>query len=121
MSWLGHIVRFVVAALTLLVVGALVPQFYVGGFWSALLLALAIAVLGFAIEGIFGTRIQPFGRGIIGFLVSALVIYLSQFAIAGIGVTVLGAMIAALAIGIIDLFIPMSNPFHVAKNVRKTS
>lgn len=36
MSFLGHVVRFIVSALVLMVVGFLVPQFSVGGFWSAL-------------------------------------------------------------------------------------
>lgn len=111
MQFLGHVVRFIVSALILMVVGWLVPQFTVGGFGSALLLALIIAVLGWIIESVFGTKVTPFGRGIVGFLVSALVIYIAQFLISGVRVTVLGALLAALVIGIIDLFIPMATPF----------
>lgn len=111
MQFLGHVVRFIVSALILMVVGWLVPQFTVGGFGSALLLALIIAVLGWIIESVFGTKVTPFGRGIVGFLVSALVIYMAQFLISGVRVTVLGALLAALVIGIIDLFIPMATPF----------
>jgi hypothetical protein len=121
MSWVGHLVRFVVAALALLIVGAIVPQFHVGGFWSALLLALAIAVLGFAIEGIFGKRIQPFGRGIIGFVVSALVIYVAQFVIAGVFVTALGAIIAAVVIGLVDVFLPMASPFALGRKPHRST
>ncbi len=117
MAWLGHVIRFVVAAVVLMVVGALVPQFAVGGFWSALLLALAIAVLGFAIESIFGKQINPFGRGIVGFLVSALVIYFAQFVVSGVFVTIFGAFIAALVIGVVDLFLPMANPFQYANKM----
>lgn len=111
MRFLGHVVRFIVAALVLMLVGALVPGFAVGGFWSALFLALVIALIGWAVEGIFGTRISPFGRGIVGFLVSALVIYLAQFIVADVRVTVLGAILAALVIGLIDLFLPIATPF----------
>ncbi|WP_019638439.1 phage holin family protein [Paenibacillus fonticola] len=116
MNFLGHVVRFIVSALVLLVVGWLVPQFSVGGFGSALLLALVIALLGWAIEGIFGKRVTPFGRGIVGFLASALVIWLAQFVISGVSVSILGALLAALVIGIIDLFIPIGSPFEAAKN-----
>jgi putative membrane protein len=119
MRFLGHVVRFVVSALVLMVVGALVPQFEVGGFWSALLMALVIALFGWVIEGIFGTRINPFGRGIVGFLVSALVIYLAQFVVANIRVTVLGAILAALVIGLIDLFLPLATPFDRGEKHRK--
>ena len=54
MNFLGHVIRFVVAAIVLLFVGYIVPQFTVGGFWSALFLALVIAAIGWIAESIFG-------------------------------------------------------------------
>ncbi|KOP66870.1 hypothetical protein AMS62_17730 [Bacillus sp. FJAT-18019] len=120
MQFLGHVVRFIVAALVLMVVGWIVPQFTVGGFGSALLLALVIALLGWAIEGIFGKKVTPFGRGIVGFLVSALVIYIAQFIVGDVRVSVLGALLAALVIGIIDLFIPIATPFDAGKSRNKS-
>lgn len=113
MHFLGHIVRFIVAALVIMVVGWIVPNFSVGGFWSALFLALVIALAGWIIEGIFGKKVTPFGRGIVGFLVSALIIWLAQFIVGGVSVTVIGAILAALVIGIIDLFIPVATPFEL--------
>ncbi|TVX98315.1 phage holin family protein [Cohnella terricola] len=115
MNILGTIVRFIVSAIVLLVVGWLVPQFHVGGFWSALMLAIVIAVLGWIIEGIFGKKVTPFGRGIVGFLSSALVIWLAQFVVGRVEVTVIGALLAALVIGIIDLFIPVATPYEAAR------
>ena len=111
MRILGHLVRFIVSALVLMFVGFIVPQFTVGGFWSALFLALVIAAAGWVIEGIFGKRITPFGRGIVGFLTSAFIIWLAQFIVGNVNVTMIGAILAALVIGIIDLFIPVSTPF----------
>lgn len=118
MSFLGHVVRFIVSALVLMVVGFIVPQFSVGGFWSALFLALVIAALGWVIEGIFGKKVTPFGRGIVGFLASAAVIWIAQFIVGGVSVTWLGAILAALVIGIIDLFIPVSTPYEAGKSKR---
>lgn len=115
MHFLGHVVRFIVSAIVLMIVGYIVPQFSVGGFWSALFLALVIAVLGWIIEGIFGKRVTPFGRGIVGFLCSALVIWLAQFIVGGVHATWLGAILAALVIGIIDLFIPVSTPYEAGR------
>lgn len=115
MSFLSHVGRFVVAALVLMVVGWIVPQFTIGGFWSALLLALVIALLGWVVEGIFSKKPTPFGRGIVGFIVSALVIWIAQFVVSGVSVSILGAILAALVIGIIDLFLPVSTPFEAAK------
>ena len=115
MSFIGHVVRFVIAALVLMVVGWIVPQFSIGGFWSALLLALVIAALGWVVEAMFGKRVTPFGRGIVGFIISALVIWVAQFIVGGVNVTVLGAILAALVIGIIDLLIPISTPYEAGK------
>ncbi|WP_274363430.1 phage holin family protein [Paenibacillus thermotolerans] len=119
MSFLGHVVRFIVSALVLLLVGALVPGFSVGGFWSALFLALVIALFGWVIEGIFGARISPFGRGIVGFLVSALVIYFAQFIVGNVHITLLGAILAALVVGLIDLFLPVATPFDRGERRRE--
>jgi len=115
MSFIGHVVRFIVSALVLMLVGLIVPQFSVGGFWSALFLALVIAALGWVIEGIFGKKVTPFGRGIVGFITSAIVIWVAQFIVGGVSVTILGAILAALVIGIIDLFIPVSTPFEAGR------
>jgi putative membrane protein len=119
MHFLGHLVRFIVSALVLMVVSWLVPGFQVGGFWSAVLLALVIAIAAWIIEGIFGKKITPFGRGIVGFLVSALVIWLAQFIITGVSTSMVGAILAALVIGIIDLFIPVTSPFEVGTSNRQ--
>jgi len=119
MHFLGHVVRFVVAAIVLMLVGFIVPQFSVGGFWSALFLALVIAALGWVVEGIFGKRVTPFGRGIVGFIASAVVIWVAQFIVGGVSVTWLGAILAALVIGIIDLFIPVSTPFEAGRSDRR--
>ncbi|WP_040950391.1 phage holin family protein [Gorillibacterium massiliense] len=106
MTVIGAVVRFVVSAIALLVAAWLVPGFSVGGFGSALVLALVIAVLGWVVESLFNRDISPFGRGIVGFLLSALVIWLSQFIVGNVKVTLLGALLAALVVGIIDLFVP---------------
>ncbi len=116
MSFLGHVVRFIVAAIVLMVTAWLVPAFTVGGFWSALVLALVIALFGWIVEGIFGKRVTPFGRGIVGFLASAVVIYVAQFFVSGVSVSIIGALLAALVVGLIDLFIPIATPFEAGRS-----
>jgi uncharacterized membrane protein YvlD (DUF360 family) len=112
MHLLGHLVRFIVSALVLMFVSFIVPAFEVGGFWSAFFLALVIALAAWVIEGAFGKRITPFGRGIVGFITSAVIIWLAQFIVSGVSTSIIGALLAALVIGIIDLFIPVKTPFE---------
>ncbi len=106
MNWVGAVVRFIVAALVLMLMGYVVPGFSHIGFWSALLAALVIALVGYIIEAMFGKSVSPYGRGLVGFLISAAVIYFAQVVVPGLHVTILGALIAAFIIGLVDLFIP---------------
>jgi putative membrane protein len=65
-----------------------------------------IAVMGYVIEAVLGEEISPGNRGIIGFIISAIVIYAAQFIVPGLSVSVFGALLAALIIGLIDAFVP---------------
>ncbi|RNB86069.1 phage holin family protein [Brevibacillus panacihumi] len=120
MTFMRHVIRFIVAAVVLMFVGFLVPGFSVNSFWTALLAAVVIAVIGWIVESLFGDRISPYNRGIVGFLVSAVVIYITQFFVAGFRVTILGALLASLVIGIIDLFIPIKNNLGEPRNRQET-
>ena len=104
---LQTIVRFIVSAIVLLLVGWLVPGITVNGFWGALVAAAVIAIMGWLIEKVLGNRISPRSRGFVGFIVAAVVIYLAQYAIpAYLSVSIIGALLAAFVIGLIDAFVP---------------
>ncbi|RDV82414.1 phage holin family protein [Ammonifex thiophilus] len=107
-NWLGAIVRFIVSAIVLLIVSWLSPGFVVrGGFLGALIAAGVIALLGYLAETLLGDRISPHSRGLVGFITAAVVIYLAQFIIPGLlSVSIIGALIAAFIIGLIDAFVP---------------
>jgi len=103
---LATVIRFVISAIVLLAVGYLLPGVSVFGFWGALLAALVIAGLGYLAEAIFGDKVSPQNRGIVGFITAAVVIYVAQFIVPALQVSILGAVLAALVIGIIDMFVP---------------
>lgn len=103
---LGLIVRFIVSAIVLMLVSFLLPGFATMGFVVSLIAAVVIAILGFIVESVLGEKISPRNRGIVGFIVSAIVIYVAQWLVPGMSVTILGAALAALVIGIIDAFVP---------------
>jgi|Deesub1362A_J573_1020465.scaffolds.fasta_scaffold00069_57 uncharacterized membrane protein YvlD (DUF360 family) len=107
-QWIGLIIRFLVSAIVLLVVSWLAPGFVLaGGFVGALIAAAVIAILGWLAETLLGDRISPQSRGLVGFAVAAVVIYVAQFIIPGLlTVSIIGALIAAFIIGLIDAFVP---------------
>lgn len=106
-SIMGVIIRLVVNAIVLMVVSFFTPGFVVRGFWAAILAAIVISLLDYFAQVIFKVDASPFGRGITGFIVSVIIIYLTQFVVAGFAVTWLGAIIGALLIGILDAVIPV--------------
>src|SRR5665648_1168202 len=69
--------------------------------------AAVIAIIGYAAEKVFGDKISRTGRGAVGFFTAAVVIYFSQFIIPSyISVSIFGALLASLVIGIVDSFVP---------------
>lgn len=100
------IVRFIISALVLLVLSFILPGFAVVGFGGALLAAVVIAILGYVVEAIMGKKISPQSRGIVDFIVAAIVIYVAQFFVNAMTVSVLAAALAAIVIGIVDAFVP---------------
>lgn len=105
-GWLGFVVRLVVSAVVLLLLAAILPGFRIAGFRFALLGAVVIAALGWLVEALFGRRVSPQGRGVVGFITAAVVIYVAQFLVPGMQVSVWGALLASLIIGIVDAFVP---------------
>lgn len=104
---ISTIIRFIVSAVVLLVVGWLLPGISVNGFAGALFASIIIAILGWAAESLLGENKSPQSRGIVGFLSAAIVIYLAQFIIPNqLSVSVVGALLAALVIGLVDSFVP---------------
>ena len=104
---LRTVIRFIVSALVLMVVSWLIPGISVAGFTGAIIAALVIAFLGWVAEQILGKKATPQARGLVGFISAAVVIYLAQYIVPGsISVNVVGALLASLAIGIIDAIVP---------------
>ncbi len=104
---IGTIIRFVVSAVVLLLIGFLLPGVTVAGFTGALIAAIVIAVLGYLVEMIMGESVSPRSRGIVGFVTAVVVIYLAQFIIPSyLAVSFWGAILASFVIGIVDAFVP---------------
>jgi len=102
-SWIG---RLVLIAVILAITSFLTPGFSINGLWSFLLAAVVITVLDYLVESFMGVDASPFGRGIKGFVIAAVILYLTQFLIPNMSVSIMGALIAAIVIGILDAVLP---------------
>jgi uncharacterized membrane protein YvlD (DUF360 family) len=103
LRWLG---RFAIIAVILAVVSFLTPGFSITGFWSYIIAAVVISLLDYLVEAVMKVDASPFGKGLKGFLLSAVILYVAQFIVPGMSVTIIGALLGALAIGILDAIFP---------------
>lgn len=100
------IIRVLVTAIVVAIAAYFTPGFTIDGIWSLLLASIVIGVLDHLIQKFAGINASPFGRGLSGFLVAALILYVTKFIIPGFNISVWGAIIGALIIGIVDAIIP---------------
>ncbi|MDV3427863.1 MAG: phage holin family protein [Bacillota bacterium] len=103
LRWIG---RLLLVAVVLVITSYLTPGFSIYGLWSFLIAALVISILDYLVESLMKVDASPFGKGIKGFIISAIIIYIAQFFVPAMRVTVIGAVLAALVIGVIDAIIP---------------
>ena len=102
--WLG---RMAMVAIILGLTSFLTPGFTIYGLWSYLIAAVVISVLDSLVESFMDENVSPFGKGIKGFLISAVIIYVSQFFVPYMGVSIIGALLAAAVIGVLDAVFPV--------------
>lgn len=103
LGWLG---RLILTAVILGITSFFTPGFSINGLWSYLLAAIVISVIDYLVESFMGVDASPFGKGIKGFVIAAVILYLAQFLVPDMSVSIWGALLAALVIGIVDAVMP---------------
>lgn len=101
--WLG---RMAIIAVILAIVSFVTPGFTIEGLWSFIIAAVVISLLDYLVEMVMKVDASPFGKGLKGFLLSAAILWLAQFIVPNMSVSIWGAIFGALAIGILDAVFP---------------
>lgn len=101
--WFG---RMIIMAVILAIVSFLTPGFTIAGFWSFIIAAIVISLIDYLVEMLMKVDAAPFGKGLKGFILSAIILYAAQYLVPNMHVTILGAVLGALAIGILDALFP---------------
>ena len=102
----GMFSRFISSSIILAVTAFFTPGFEIASLWTLLLAAVVLAVMDYLFNMLLGVNATPFGRGIIGFVVSVVVLYATQFFVAGYTISMLSAVVGAAIYGIIAAIIP---------------
>lgn len=98
--------RLITAAIVLAITAFFTPGFAINNIWSLAIAAVVLTVLDYLIVRFTGLNASPFGKGFVGFILSAVILYVTQYFVAGYSISWLAAIIGALIYGIVDYLIP---------------
>ena len=98
--------RLIAAAIILAITAFFTPGFQINNFWSLAVAAVVLTILDYLIVKFTGLHASPFGKGFVGFVLSVVILYVTQYFVAGYSISWMAAIIGALIYGIIDYFIP---------------
>lgn len=98
--------RLIGAAVVLAITAFFTPGFTINNFWTLVIAAVVLTVIDYLVIKFTGLHASPFGKGFVGFALAAIVLYVTQFFVAGYTISWIAAIIGALIYGVVDYFIP---------------
>ena len=98
--------RLIAAAIILAITAFFTPGFQISNFGSLAIAAVVLTALDYLIAKVTGVHASPFGKGFVGFILAAVILYVTQYFVVGYSISWLSAIIGALIYGIVDYFIP---------------
>lgn len=98
--------RLIASAVVLAITAFFTPNFTINNIWSLGLAAIVLTIMDYLIVKFTGLHASPFGKGFVGFALAAIVLYFTQFFVAGYSISWVAAIIGALIYGVVDYFIP---------------
>lgn len=105
-TFTGVILRFVTSAVILAITAFFTPGFTISNVWSLALAAVVLTVIDYLIVRFTGLHAIAFGKGFVGFILAAVVLYVTQYFVVGYSISWVAAIIGALIYGVVDYFVP---------------
>ena len=98
--------RLVTAAIVLAITAFFTPGFQISNIWALAAAAVVLTIIDYLITRFTGLHASSFGKGFVGFVLSAVVLYVTQYFVAGYTVSWIAAIVGALVYGVVDYFLP---------------
>jgi len=98
--------RLIVASLILAITAFFTPGFQIDNIWSLAVSAIVLTILDYLVSKFTGVQASPFGKGFVGFVLSVVILYVTQYFVSGYSISWMAAIIGALIYGMVDYFIP---------------
>lgn len=105
-SFAGVVLRFITSAVILAITAFFTPGFTISNVWALALAAVVLTVIDYLIARFTDLHASTFGKGFIGFVLAAIVLYITQYFVAGYSISWIAAIIGALIYGVVDYFVP---------------
>src|SRR5690625_2668806 len=87
--------RLIVAAIVLAITAFFTPGFHINNIWALGLAAIVLTVMDYLIVKFTGLHASPFGKGFVGFVLAAIILYVTQYFVAGYTISWIAAIIGA--------------------------
>ncbi len=98
--------RLVTAAIVLAITAFFTPGFSINNIWALAAAAIVLTVIDYLITKFTGLHASAFGKGFVGFVLAAVVLYVTQYFVAGYTISWIAAIVGALVYGVVDYFLP---------------
>ena len=100
------ILKYISATAILTATTIFTPNFKITSLPALFLSSFVIIILDYMISIITGIHDSVIGRGIVGFVSAAIIIYMTQFIVPGYYISMLSSLIAAAIYGTLNSFMP---------------
>lgn len=87
--------RLATAIIVLGITAFFTPGFDISGLWALIAGAVVLTIIDYLISKFTGLRASSFGKGFVGFVLSAIVLYVTQYFVAGYTVSWMAAIVGA--------------------------
>ena len=100
------VARLAVSALILAITAFFTPGFQISSIGALVLASVVLTAMDYLITKFTGLHASAFGKGFVGFILSAVILYATQYLVAGYTISWIAAIIGALIYGMVDYFLP---------------
>ena len=98
--------RLITAAIVLGITAFFTPGFQISNIWALAAAAVVLTVIDYLLTRFTGLHASAFGKGFVGFVLAAVVLYVTQYFVAGYTISWIAAIVGALVYGVLDYFLP---------------
>ena len=98
--------RLITAIIVLGITAFFTPGFATSSIWVVALAVLLLTAFDFVISTFTALFTHPIVKGIIGFVLCAITLYVVQYVVTGYGISWIAALLGALVYAIVDYMLP---------------